>query len=187
MKEIYEKIIKRAENKKFSVLATIIVQKGSTPRGIGTKFVIMEDGSFMGTIGGGQLEARVLEEAEKVIDTRFPLRLNFVLKGTDVEKTEMLCGGDAEVFLEPISPENQGHLDLYKKALEVIDRESTGMMATVVDPYRWAGGRLPKLFFESGAGGSGSLTGQQEQPNQGLRSNDPWLNLNRMSHASGLG
>lgn len=162
MKDIYEKIIERAKEKKLSVLATIIVQTGSTPRGIGTAFLIMAEGSFMGTIGGGQLEARVLEEAEKVFETRAPLRLSFVLKGTDVEKTEMLCGGDAEVFLEPVSPDNSGHLNIYQRALEVIDRGSTGMMATVVDLERWSGGTLPKLFFESNAGSTGSLTGQPE-------------------------
>jgi xanthine dehydrogenase accessory factor len=162
MKDIYEIIIERAENKQVSVLATIIVQTGSTPRGVGTAFVIMEDGSFKGTIGGGQLEARVLEEAEKVFKTRAPLRLSFVLKGTDVEKTEMLCGGDAEVFLEPISPDNQGHLDIYKRAKETIARGGTGMMVTAVDPGRWEGGHLPKIFFESEAGSIGSLTGQPE-------------------------
>jgi len=49
MKDIYEKVIELAEKGQFSVLATIITQTGSTPRGIGTKFVIMEDGSFEGT------------------------------------------------------------------------------------------------------------------------------------------
>ena len=84
MKEIYEKVIELCENKHFSVMATIIRQTGSAPRGVGTKFVIMEDGSFVGTIGGGRLEAQVLKEAKKVFKTLLPVRLNFILKGTDV-------------------------------------------------------------------------------------------------------
>ena len=160
MKDIYEKVIERAEKGHFSVLATIIRQTGSTPRGIGTKFVILEDGSFEGTIGGGQLEAKVLEEAKEVFKTRAPLRLNFVLKGTDVEKSEMLCGGDAEVFLEPVSPDNPGHIDIYKTAIEVLGRGGSGMMATAVDTNRWEGKQVPKIFLEPDAGSVGSLAGQ---------------------------
>ncbi len=159
MKDIYEKVIELAEKGRFSVLATIIRQTGSTPRGIGTKFVIMEDGSFEGTIGGGQLEAKVLEEAKEVFKIRAPLRLNFVLKGTDVEKTEMLCGGDAEVFLEPVSPDNPGHIDIYKRAIEVIGRGGAGMMVTAVDTKRWRSGQVPKIFLEPDAGSVGSLAG----------------------------
>lgn len=160
MKEIYEKIIESAEKKHWSVLATIIGQTGSAPRGIGTKFVIMEDGSFTGTIGGGRLEAQVLDEARNVFRTHKPLRLNFVLKGTDVEKAEMLCGGDAEVFLEPVSPENQVQLDILKRAIQSIDRGDTGMMVTSVDPDLWERGQIPKIFFESDKGHIGSLSGQ---------------------------
>ena len=161
MKEIYEKIIELAEKEHWSILATIIGQTGSAPRGIGTKFVIMEDGSFLGTIGGGRLEAQVLEEAKEVFKTHVPLRLNYVLKGTDVEKTEMLCGGDAEVFLEPVSPMQRVHRDILQKAIEIIDRGGSGMMVTVVDPGQWQEGQVPKLFFVSETERIGSLYLQQ--------------------------
>jgi xanthine dehydrogenase accessory factor len=161
MKEIYEKIIELVENKRWSVLATIIGQTGSAPRGIGTKFVIMEDGSFLGTIGGGRLESQVLEEAKEVFKTHRPLRLNYVLKGTDVEKTEMLCGGDAEVFLEPVSPNQRDHLNILQKVIEIIDRGDSGMMATAVDPGRWQEGQVPKFFFVSETERIGSLYGRQ--------------------------
>lgn len=161
MKEIYEKVVELAEKGHYLVLATIITQTGSTPRGIGTKFVIMEDGSFEGTIGGGQLEAKVLEEAKEVFKTRTPLRLNFVLKGTDVEKSEMLCGGDAEVFLEPVSPDRTDHIDIYKKAVEVIERRGTGIMAMSIDAKQWAGSEVPKIFLEQDAGSVGTLVGLQ--------------------------
>jgi xanthine dehydrogenase accessory factor len=166
MKDIYEKVIELAEKGQFSVLATIITQTGSTPRGIGTKFVIKEDGSFEGTIGGGQLEAKVLEEAKEVFKTRAPLRLNFVLKGTDVEKSEMLCGGDAEVFLEPVSPDNPEHIDILRKAVEVIGQGGIGMMAMAIDATRWEGKHIPKIFLESDAGGVGSLAGQSNIEDQ---------------------
>ena len=47
MENIYSKIVELCEKDRFSVLATIIKQAGSTPRGVGTKFLILEDGSFV--------------------------------------------------------------------------------------------------------------------------------------------
>ena len=80
MKDIYSKIVELFKRDDFSVLATIIKQSGSTPRGIGTKFLVMEDGSFVGTIGGGLLEHQVLEEAKNVLANRMAKRLAFFLK-----------------------------------------------------------------------------------------------------------
>ncbi|GAH27008.1 unnamed protein product, partial [marine sediment metagenome] len=57
------------KNGRLAVLATIIKQAGPTPRGIGTKFLILDDGSFTGTIGGGVLEAQTIQEARKVFET----------------------------------------------------------------------------------------------------------------------
>ena len=104
MKDIYTKLTEMHEKGRFSVLATIIKQAGPSPRGIGTKCLILDDGSFEGTIGGGVLEAQTLQEARKVFKTGLPIRLEFSLKGADVSGTDMLCGGDVEVFLEPITP-----------------------------------------------------------------------------------
>jgi len=162
MKEIYEKVIELCENKHFSVMATIIRQTGSAPRGVGTKFVIMEDGSFVGTIGGGRLEAQVLEGAKEVFKTHLPARLNFILKGTDVEKTDMLCGGDAEVFLEPVSPENLSQRQIFRRVVDLIKRDGTGMMVTVVNTDRWQKDEVPKLLLEVGAQSTGSLPGEKE-------------------------
>jgi len=162
MEDIYAKIVKLFEKNRFSVLATMIRQTGSAPRAAGTKFLIMEDGSFVGTIGGGLLEAQVLEGAKEVLKTRSPLRLNFILKGKDVEKTDMLCGGDAEVFLEPISPENLNHLHVFKKVMEVNRRGGSGVVATMVNEDRWQAGQIPKMFIAPDGERIGSLLGLKE-------------------------
>ena len=121
MKEIYQKIVELFEKKRFSVLATLIKQVGSSPRGVGTKCLILEDGSVVGTIGGGLLEARVLEEAIRIFSTRSPKKLSLFLKGTDVAETDMLCGGDVEIFLEPVSPEDLDHLSILIFGLDVVE------------------------------------------------------------------
>ena len=61
IKDIYPKILDLFESDRFSVLATIINRTGSGPRSVGSKFLILEDGSSVGTIGGGSLELTVLQ------------------------------------------------------------------------------------------------------------------------------
>ncbi|MBW1766369.1 MAG: XdhC family protein [Deltaproteobacteria bacterium] len=161
MENIYAKMVELFEKNRFSVLATIIKHTGSSPRGIGTKFLIMEDGSFVGTIGGGILEARVLEEAKKVFTTHSPMRLSFFFEGTDVAETDMLCGGHVEVFLEPVSPRNLNHIHIFKKVME-IHRRGSGILFTVVNDKLWQAGQTPKMFLESGGERIGTLFGIQE-------------------------
>jgi xanthine dehydrogenase accessory factor len=165
MEDIYTKIVALLKKNRFSVLATMIRQTGAAPRHAGTKFLIMEDGSFVGTIGGGLLEAQVLEEAKKVLETHTPLRLNFILKGKDVEKTDMICGGDAEVFLEPISPENVNYLDILKEAMDVDRRGGSGVVATIVNPDHWQAEDVPKMFMNLDGKRTGALSRIREAEN----------------------
>ena len=176
MKEIYSKIVELFHNDSFSVLATIIKQAGPSPRGIGTKCLIMQDGSFIGTIGGGIVEAKTIEAAGKVFDTRIPLRLTFSLKGSDVADTDMLCGGDVEVFLEPVSPKYLSHLSILEKVMKLTNRGGAGLLATVINENRWQQGVVPKIFLEKGGERIGSLLGGQEMEGALMEKMDGILN-----------
>lgn len=162
MKDIFPKIKELFDQGRFSVLATIIRQAGPTPRGIGTKCLILDDGSFVGTIGGGILEARAIEEAGKVFDSGVSHRLFFTLKGTDVADTDMLCGGDVEVFLEPVSPKSLGHLAVFQEAMKVQNRGGAGLLATVIERDRWLFGDVPRAFLDKNGQRTGSLSGIRE-------------------------
>jgi xanthine dehydrogenase accessory factor len=105
VKRLYQEILQLLTQGEKAVLATVIRQSGSAPRKGGAQMVIREDGSFVGTIGGGRLEADVLSEARTVIDREKGKILDFHLTGTEVAETEMICGGDVTVFLEPLTPE----------------------------------------------------------------------------------
>ena len=63
---------------------------------------VRADGSILSTIGGGSLEAQVIEEAVKVIKQGKPKRLHFALTAKEAEEVGMVCGGELEVFIEPI-------------------------------------------------------------------------------------
>jgi xanthine dehydrogenase accessory factor len=159
MKDVYTKAAELLSRKEPSVLATIIRLTGSGPRGAGTKFLILGDGSYVGTIGGGLLEARVLAAAKKVFTTRAPIRLSLNLMGKDVAETDMICGGDVDIFLEPLSTEDQDQIQGFRKILDIQKRGGTGLLVTVVTTDRWQKDRAPRLFLMPGSGPIGNLPG----------------------------
>lgn len=159
MKEIYERVVEELRKGDVSVLATIVRQAGPSPRGIGAKCLLTKDGTLLGTIGGGRLEADVLDRAPEVLKSRVPELMSFHLKGTDVEDTDMLCGGDVGVFLAPLCPGNSGLLPLFETILKIHRRGGSGFMAMVVDTEAWRGERAPMLFLTRDGMQSGGITG----------------------------
>ncbi|MEN8246850.1 MAG: XdhC family protein, partial [Thermodesulfobacteriota bacterium] len=96
------------------VLATIVSQSGSTPRTAGTRMLVLPDSSIVGTIGGGIVEAQVIQAAADVWQSSEPLTLTFDLNRTgQQDDLDVICGGRLAVILEPIrsTPEN---INLYR-------------------------------------------------------------------------
>lgn len=85
-----------------SVLATIIRTKGSTPRKVGAKMLVFEDGLLMGSIGGGCGEADVFQEAIEVLETGRPKLMHVDLTADEAEESGDVCGGVMDVFIEPL-------------------------------------------------------------------------------------
>ena len=102
MTDIYQEIVRIKAEGEEAALVTIVSATGSTPREEGTKMLVRADGSILGTIGGGSLEAQVIEEAIKVIKQGKPKRLHLALTAKEAEEAGMICGGELEVFIEPI-------------------------------------------------------------------------------------
>jgi xanthine dehydrogenase accessory factor len=102
MTDIYQEIVKIKEEGLEAALVTIVSATGSTPREEGAKMLVKPDGTIAGTIGGGSLEAQVIEEAVRVIKQGKPKRIHFTLSDKQASEVGMICGGDMEVFIEPI-------------------------------------------------------------------------------------
>ena len=161
MEGLHSKALELMGKEQVGVLATIIRLTGSGPRGAGTKFLIMEDGSYVGTIGGGLLEAEVLKQAKNVFSTGQPARLKLSLMGKDVAETDMICGGDVDVFLEPLLPDDEGQIAILKKSEEIQKRGGSGLLVTVVDTERWGKEGSLKIFLDSGGERIGGLAGMR--------------------------
>ena len=103
-KEMIKAILEQESDHSPKVLATIVARKGSAPRGIGTKMLILRNGKCIGTIGGGCMEANVIQKARLMVATGMPkARICQVdMTGNDAEEEGMVCGGVISVLLELI-------------------------------------------------------------------------------------
>jgi xanthine dehydrogenase accessory factor len=103
MSNIYQAILELENDHQAGALCTIIDTSGSTPRHEGSKMLVYADGSFIGTVGGGEVENRVRQEAiDSMTDGKTRL-----LKYSMVDPNAGdpgVCGGTMEVFVEPMIP-----------------------------------------------------------------------------------
>jgi len=102
MLDIFKDIVRLMHEGRPMALATVISANGSTPGEPGVKMLVRNDGTTVGSIGGGKIEFEVCERALEVISVGKPELLHFDLTGTDAEKDKMICGGIMDVFVEPI-------------------------------------------------------------------------------------
>lgn len=135
MADLYEEIVKLKAAGGSGALATIVGAEGSTPRETGAKMLVREDGTIFGTIGGGGVEGRVIEEAMQVIREEKPRLFHYDLTGSGTDGAGMICGGVLDVYIDPIlSPPTVfifggGHISLSVSKISAM----SGFQVTVID------------------------------------------------------
>src|SRR5271165_6202382 len=137
--DIYEQIVQLRREGRRGAVATITNVRGSIPSFQTAKMLVRDDGSIVGTIGGGCVEAEVWHAAREVMEEEKPRSLTFNLNNNPKYDTGLVCGGTLDVFIEAVLPPallyifGAGHVafNLYKVAMiagfDVIvvdDRES---------------------------------------------------------------
>lgn len=119
------------ENEKPFVLATIISHSGSTPRTAGSKMIVTADGRGIGTIGGGLLEAGAMSRALELIGLGQSAVMPFDLSEESVTTMDMICGGQAEVLLDCVTPTDVNRA-VFKRWQQLLGEGGTGSLFTVV-------------------------------------------------------
>ena len=133
--DLYEEIVKLRKEGRHGALATIVNVRGSIPSFETAKMLVRDDGSIVGTIGGGCVEGEVWQAAREVMESERPRTLTFDLNNDPKYDTGLVCGGTLEIFVEPVLPPAElyifgaGHVaeSLYKIA------RITGFDIAVVD------------------------------------------------------
>ena len=138
MRRVAGDVFSFIEEKKRSgegvVLATVVKSRGSAPVAPGTRMAVTVR-EFFGTVGGGPLEAKVIEVAREALAAGQPRLLEFRLRGDEAGGLGMLCGGEQEIFLDVINPVSRilifggGHVG---RALARVAAE-VGCPSTVLD------------------------------------------------------
>lgn len=102
--DIYEQIVELRRQGRRGAVATIVNVRGSIPSFRTAKMLVRDDGSIVGTIGGGCVEADVWQAAREVMETEKARTLKFDLNQDPRYDTGLVCGGTLEVFVEPVLP-----------------------------------------------------------------------------------
>lgn len=100
---IYQALSELENNYGSATLCTVTKSEGSTPRHVGSKMLVYPDGNFIGTVGGGELENRVIKTALQTLEDGEAQTLTYNM--SDPSRGDPgVCGGQVEVFVEPILP-----------------------------------------------------------------------------------
>lgn len=94
---LYRSVQKLIESRQPHVLVILVAVKGSAPQDVGAKIIITAQGIHSGTVGGGKVEAKVIEQAQEMLQTETKHQLQTWNLQTDVGMT---CGGEVRFFFE---------------------------------------------------------------------------------------
>ncbi len=133
--DVFDELLRLRNSGQKCALATIVQVRGSIPGFQSAKLLVREDGSMVGTIGGGCVEAEVWNAAREVMETGQPRNMSFSLGQDAAYDNGLICGGQLEVFVECIAPQpaalifGGGHIS--KSLAKVLDLG--GFRVSVID------------------------------------------------------
>jgi xanthine/CO dehydrogenase XdhC/CoxF family maturation factor len=98
--EILEQARKWQAEGKGVAVATVVTTWGSSPRPVGSKLAVDQDGRFLGSVSGGCVEGAVIGEAQQSIKDGKPRLLSFGVSNEQAWEVGLACGGKIQVFVE---------------------------------------------------------------------------------------
>ena len=103
-REVFAAVADALERGEAAALVTIVAAHGSTPQRVGAKMLVFADGRTVGTIGGGCYENDAFGKAREAIVSRQPQLVRYELSDDFAQETGLICGGQMDVYIEPIEP-----------------------------------------------------------------------------------
>lgn len=133
--DVFAALTQALDRGEEAALVTIVSSRGSTPQRVGAKMLVFADGRMVGTIGGGCYENDAFWKAREVLTSRRALMVHYDLNDDFAEESGLICGGQMDVFIEPIEPAPQlfvvgaGHVGFHLARLA----HSVGFKVHVID------------------------------------------------------
>ena len=169
--EVFAALAEALQRGEEVALVTITASTGSTPQRVGAKMLVYADGRTVGTIGGGCYENDAFGKAREAIRARQPLTVKYDLTDDFAEESGLICGGQMQVFIEPVEPApdvyvfGAGHVGSFlarmaheagfrvhviddREKFASADRFPAGVQVVVEDIPAWlAANRLPATAY----------------------------------------
>jgi xanthine dehydrogenase accessory factor len=103
MSQIFSRLVDANQHGDPVAICVIVESHGSTPRHQGSKMLVFDTGKIEGTVGGGEIEARVITEALQTLKNGKPKLVKYKLNNP-TEGDPGICGGQLSVYIDPILP-----------------------------------------------------------------------------------
>jgi xanthine dehydrogenase accessory factor len=161
MLDIWQATMEEFDHGRDCVLATILSVRGSSPRHVGTRFLVRADGRTVGPIGGGLFESQVQELALAALKSRTSCRAVFSFTGPDHQSDQMICGGEAEVLLEFVDASDNEQKAIFSRLLASAKGKGSAFLFTCVPLPVGApvAGKLGRLLLEADGTRTGGFPG----------------------------
>jgi xanthine dehydrogenase accessory factor len=173
MQDIYSEIVEALSRKEKCALATLINRVGSAPRAVGAKYLVKGDGTSLGSVGGGCVEAEVWQKAQKVIEEAKGEILHFDLTSEQLAEGGLICGGNIDIFLEPLK---EDFLNVYQEVSRIKQKGGSAILATLVSvDGDFPKGEGSKVLIKPSGEKVGSLLGGVELEKKILREGEAQL------------
>ena len=141
--DIFRKAASALESGRPIALVTVIATTGSTPGKVGYKMLVFGGGEgIAGTVGGGRVEAKMIEEAAKNLGSPRSRLFRFEL-GKTPDDEDGICGGSVEFLIETF---DETALPLFRELSAVTDRGASGVLVSILSP-----GGLPRKIHLTNA------------------------------------
>ena len=157
MKEVIQEAINVLESGQPCVLATVVRTKGSTPQKSGAMLLVREDGSGIGTLGGGCVEGDIWFAAKEIMrEHGGPEFKDYYLNEDIAARDGLVCGGTMYFYLEPLW-EPEDFTEIGHQLLDAYEGGEPAALATVVNVPAGAENMGAKLLLRVDGTISGTL------------------------------
>ena len=157
MKEVIRGAVETLRDGRPCVLATVVRTKGSTPQKAGAMLLVRDDGSGLGTLGGGCVEGDIWFAAQEMLRQEGgPEFKDYYLNEDIAARDGLVCGGTMYFYLEPLR-RSDDFLPLGDEILEAYDGGEPVSLATVVNSPRRPELLGAKLLLRADGTVSGTL------------------------------
>ena len=184
MRDLLVELEKAVQQKKPVCYTCLVETRGSTPQKPGAAMLIFRDGSQIGTLGGGCVEAEVKRRALRLIDAATPEVMTFQLDSDYGWDDGLICGGRMKVLVDPINTEED--LCYFQSMAQLLASDQGCTEAIVIKPESAEGGSETDRFLIDANSTIIAQRGQQEPPSQLLMGLKPIQNRPRPYLKAGI-